>query len=63
MLKQKNSKILVEYGEKKYLKNLFATSYPTIIKALDGSTNSDLQRKIRKAAMERGGKEYQPLNK
>jgi hypothetical protein len=63
MLKAKKSKILVSHGEGKYLKDLFATSYVTVNKALNGSENTDLQRRIRKAAVERGGTEYQPLNK
>lgn len=63
MLKAKESVILVGYGERKYLKDLFRVSYPTVIKSLNGSVNTKLQRKIRKAAIERGGTEYQPLNK
>lgn len=63
MLKAEKSKILVSHGEGKYLKELFKTSYVTVNKALGGSENTDLQRRIRKAAVERGGQEYQPLNK
>jgi len=63
MLKAKKSKILVAHGERKYLKELFKTSYVTVTKALGGSENTDMQRRIRKAAVERGGTEYQPLNK
>ena len=55
MLKGKKSKILVAYGESKYLKDLFKVSYVTVGRALNGSGGTDLQRRIRKAAIERGG--------
>lgn len=63
MLKGKKNRIWVGYGEGKQLKKIFNTSYVTVNKALSGNANTDLQRRIRKAAMERGGMEIQPLNK
>ena len=51
------NRILVAPGEKVYLKGLFATSYPTVRKALNGKSSSSLSLKIRKAALERGGVE------
>ena len=62
MLKGKKNPILVPHGEKKHLKKLFSVSYNTLTKALNGNTNTELQRRIRKAAIECGGKEYEPLN-
>ena len=49
------AKILVENGERAYLVKLFGVSQPTIRRALDGKTNTDLAKKIRKVAIDRGG--------
>lgn len=49
------AKILVENGERTYLGKLFGVSQPTIRRALDGKTNTDLAKKIRKVAIDRGG--------
>ena len=49
------AKILVENGERAYLGKLFGVSQPTIRRALDGKTNTDLAKKIRKVAIDRGG--------
>ena len=49
------AKIIVEYGERQYLANLFKTSLPTVRSALRGQTNTALAKKIRKAAITRGG--------
>lgn len=62
MLNGKKNPIIVLHEEKKYLKEVFDTSYNTVRKALNGNDNTLLQRKIRKTAIERGGKEYKPLN-
>ena len=51
------NRILVAPGEKVYLTRLFAISYPTVRKALNGKSNSSTSLKIRKAALERGGVE------
>jgi hypothetical protein len=53
--------IKVKHTEKKYLAELFGITYPTVRKALGGSATTDLQKKIRKAAIERGGTELQPI--
>ena len=45
------AKILVENGERAYLGKLFGVSQPTIRRALDGKTNTDLAKKIRKVAI------------
>lgn len=49
------AKILVENGERAYLGKLFGVSQLTIRRALDGKTNTDLAKKIRKVAIDRGG--------
>ena len=49
------AKILVENSERAYLGKLFGVSQPTIRRALDGKTNTDLAKKIRKVAIDRGG--------
>ena len=49
------AKILVENGERAYLGKLFGVCQPTIRRALDGKTNTDLAKKIRKVAIDRGG--------
>jgi hypothetical protein len=49
--------ILVKQGEKKELAKLFRKSHVTIRRALRGSTETLLAKKIRKAAIERGGME------
>lgn len=50
-------KILTESGEKKALMKIFNKSHVTVRRALKGETNTDLAKKIRKAAIERGGVE------
>ena len=49
------AKILVENGARAYRGKLFGVSQPTIRRALDGKTNTDLAKKIRKVAIDRGG--------
>lgn len=49
------AKVLVEYGERQYLADLFKTSLPTVRAALRGQTNTELAKKIRIAAIKRGG--------
>lgn len=50
-------KILVEFKEKTQLAKLFSVSRVTINAALRYKTQSDLAKKIRFTALERGGKE------
>lgn len=49
------AKVLVEYGERKALAVIFNTSLPTVRAALRGETNTTLAKKIRAAAIKRGG--------
>ncbi len=49
------AKVLVEYGERQYLADLFKTTLPTVRAALRGQTNTELAKKIRIAAIKRGG--------
>jgi hypothetical protein len=52
-----SSRILVKSGEKTTLKRMFETSYPAVQRALSGQTETDLAKRIRKAALQRGGVE------
>lgn len=47
--------ILTRYGEKSLLAKMFNTSHVTVREALRGNTKSELAKKIRNAAIERGG--------
>ncbi|MDD3079664.1 MAG: hypothetical protein PHH37_11260 [Paludibacter sp.] len=49
--------ILVKHGEKSKLATFFGVSLVTIRDALNYKTQSELSRKIREKAIERGGKE------
>ena len=49
--------ILTRHGEKGELAKLFNTSRVTVRKALKGQNHSKFADRIRKAALERGGKE------
>lgn len=49
--------ILVKHGEKKEIAKLFEVSHVTVRDALKDRTKSDLSRRIRKTATDRGGKE------
>ncbi len=55
MAKKVDKEILVNNGERKVLKELFNTSYPTIQTALQYKSKTALAHKIRTAAIERGG--------
>ncbi len=57
------AKVLVEYDERQYLANLFKTSLPTVRAALRGQTNSNLAKRIRAAAIQRGGVVVNNINK
>ena len=54
---KKLPEIWVRQGEKKKLCELLNTSYVTVIAALRGDYTSDFVLRIRKLALERGGKE------
>ncbi|MZP67207.1 MAG: hypothetical protein GT597_13795 [Bacteroidales bacterium] len=47
--------ILVRMGEKRKLMKLFEVSHVTVRESLRGNVSTELGRKIRKAALERGG--------
>lgn len=49
------AEIIIKHGEMQQLANLFKVSRRTIYNALKTSRNSDLCKKIRKVALERGG--------
>ncbi len=49
-------KILVEYGEKRRLAEMFGVSDVSVRSALFFRTSSPLSERIRKAALERGGR-------
>lgn len=51
--------ILTRHGEKTVLSKLFNTSMVTVRSALKGHTHSELSKKIRKSAIERGGIEIE----
>lgn len=51
------SKVLVESGEKTKLAKLFDVSRLTVLRALNGKTQSDLAKQIRATAVLRGGVE------
>lgn len=53
----RKNKILVAWGEKKALEKIFNASNVTVRLALRGEWDSPLCRRIRKAAIERGGVE------
>ncbi len=49
------AKVLTEHGERKELGKIFGVCQLTIRRALGGQTNTALAKKIRKAAITRGG--------
>lgn len=54
--KQMNEKIIVQPGVKAAIRKKTGASYLTIRCALNGMTNTPLSRRIRRLAMNRGGK-------
>jgi hypothetical protein len=50
-------KILTDRGDKKALIKIFGCSHVTVREALRGNIQTELAKKIRKAAIERGGVE------
>lgn len=49
------AKVLVEHGEVAKLARLLGVARKTVGEALSGQTNTDLAKKIRKVAIDRGG--------
>lgn len=56
------NKILTQYGEREKIAELFNVSRQTVNSALRGATRSDLAKRIRKVAIDRGGMEMQSEN-
>lgn len=56
------NKILTERGEMKKIAALFNVDRRTVFNALTGVYDSELVRKIRKIAIDRGGMEMKPKN-
>lgn len=52
-------KVLVDYGERNELAKLFNVTTVCVRNALKFSSNSDLAKRIRMAAIERGGSEVE----
>lgn len=57
------AKVIVEYGERQRIAAMFKTSLPTVRAALYGETNTPLAKKIRAAAIKRGGVVKQPIDR
>lgn len=55
MAQEKRNKILVPDGVRKKLRDCHQTTYPTVRKALNGTTNSKLATKIRHTALKHFG--------
>ncbi len=55
--------IKVDYSVRKEIMKIFDVSYPTIRRALNGTTNTELAKKIRKVALEKGGVELKVVEK
>jgi hypothetical protein len=51
--------ILTRFGERKALCEIFEVTMPTVRSALAGSSRTKLAKRIRKAAIERGGMEVE----
>ncbi len=56
------NKILVNHGERKELAALLRTSEVTVRKALNGKSKSELAKRIRLLAIQRGGVESKPTD-
>ena len=54
--------IITRIGEGKTLARMFGVCQKTVIEALKFRSNSDLAVRIRRAAIERGGKETEYMN-
>jgi len=54
--------IKVPYGTVNKLAMIHKVARKTVRKALNGETTTDLAKKIRKSAIEHGGKEYTSIN-
>lgn len=55
--------IRVDQSVRKEIIKILGTSYPSVRRALNGTHDSELARKIRKIALEKGGIELKPVKK
>ena len=55
--------IKVDYSVRKEIMAALGVTYPTIRKALNGKTDTELSKKIRKAALAKGGVELKIVEK
>ncbi len=55
--------IKVDQSVRKEIIEILGTSYPSVRRALNGTHDSELARKIRKVALEKGGVELKPVEK
>ncbi len=55
--------IKVDYSVRKKIMRTLDVSYPTIRRALNGTTNTELAKKIRKVALVNGGVELKVVEK
>lgn len=58
-----NTIIKVDYSVRKEIMKLLNVTYPTIRKALNGKTNTELSKRIRETAIAKGGVELKIINK
>jgi|AGTN01.1.fsa_nt_gi hypothetical protein len=58
-----NTIIKVEYSVRKEIMKMLNVTYPTIRKALNGETDTELSKKIRKMAIAKGGVELKIIDK
>ena len=56
-MEEKKQAVLTKHGEKQKIAMLMGVSRITVKDALSGKTNSELSKRIRKIAIDRGGKE------
>lgn len=56
-MEEKKQAVLTKHGEKQKIAVLMGVSRITVKDALSGKTNSELSKRIRKIAIDRGGKE------
>ncbi|SCD21771.1 Hypothetical protein PSM36_2982 [Proteiniphilum saccharofermentans] len=58
-----NTIIKVDYSVRKEIMKLLNVTYPTIRKALNGKTNTELSKRIRQTAIAKGGVELKIIDK
>lgn len=58
-----NTIIKVDYSVRKEIMKVLNVTYPTIRKALNGKTNTELSKRIRETAIAKGGVELKIINK